>query len=361
MARGKIPLSSVDLSDLERGYVLDALDRRWLSSTGSYVGAFERAVGERIKRTFVTATSSGTSALDLTLRALGVGPGDEVICPALTFAAPASAVVAVGATPVFADVTEESWTIDPDEVRRVTTPRTKATIAVDVLGHPCRYDAFEASEMPIIEDAAEAHGAWYRDRPVGAFGVAAIFSFHANKTISTGEGGCVASDDAALAQRIALLNNHGMTAERPYHHEVVGRNYRMTNLTAAVGLAQVERWDELVAARNRVAAAYDRAFAGVPVLRRPVASWAREGTWLYTIATPERAAVLRACTAAEVDARAIWPALPDQPIFRAGVRGDYPVARRIAAQALWLPTWGGMPEDAIARVVEAVSGGLRRG
>jgi perosamine synthetase len=359
MTSGRVPLSSVDLSGLERRYVLEALDRGWISSTGSYVGAFERAVGARIGRAFVTATSSGTSALDLALRALGVGPGDEVICPALTFAAPASAVVAVGATPIFADVTEESWTIDPDEVRRVRTPRTRAMIAVDVLGHPCRYAAFEALELPIIEDAAEAHGARYEDRPVGGFGVAAILSFHANKTISTGEGGCVATDDGPLAERITLLNNHGMTADRPYHHEVVGRNYRMTNLTAAVGLAQVERWDELVAARNRVAAAYDRALAGLALVRRPVASWAREGTWLYTIATPERAAVLRACAAAEVDARAIWPALPDQPIFRAGVRGDYPIARRIADQALWLPTWAGMPEDAIARVVEAVRAGTR--
>ena len=305
----------------------------------------------------MTATSSGTSALDLVLRALGVAAGDEVICPALTFAAPASAVAALGATPVFADVTEESWTIDPAEVRRVYTGRTKAVIAVDLLGHPADWDGLAALDLPVLEDAAEAHGARHSGRSVGAFGVAAIFSFHANKTISTGEGGAAASDDPALAERIALLNNHGMTSARPYHHDVVGRNYRMNNLTAAVGLAQVERWDELVAGRRRVAAAYDRGLAGAAVVRRPVAPWAEEATWLHTIATSKRAAVLAACAAARVDARAIWPALPDQPIFAAGVRGTYPVARRIAAEALWLPTWSGMADDAIARVVTAVRAG----
>ncbi len=358
MSATRVPLSSVDITDRERSYVRDAIDTGWISSGGSYVKAFEAAVSKRVERRFVEATASGTCALELVLRALGIGPGDEVIVPALTFAGPANAVAAVGARPVFADVTAESWTVDPEAVRRVRTPRTRLLIAVDALGHPCDFDALEALEIPILEDAAEAHGSSYRGRPAGGLGIASIFSFHANKTISTGEGGCVATDDRRLIERIAELNNHGMRPELPYHHEVVGHNFRMTNLSAAVGLAQAERWDELVAGRNAVSEQYDRALADTSLERRPVAAWAREATWLHTVATEERAAVLASCARAGVDARAIWPALPDQPAFGEQLTGAWPIARDISARALWLPTWCGMPADAIARVSDAVRRGL---
>ncbi len=357
----KIGLSSVDLTDRERGYARDAIDRGWISSAGDYVSRFEVAVAERCGRSRAIATSSGTSALDLVLRALDIGPGDEVICPALTFAAPASAIVAVGAVPVFADVTENSWTLDPCSVEAVRSARTKALIAVDVLGHPCDYDALGALGIPIVEDAAEAHGAGYRGRPVGSFGRAAVLSFHANKTITTGEGGCVLVDDAALAERIGLMNNHGMSASDPYVHTEIGRNYRMGNVCAAIGLGQVQRWDELVAGRRRVAKAYDDALSGTSLSQRPVAEWAEESVWLYTVLaerTDDRASILAACRADGIDARAIWPALPDLELFRAGARGDYRVAREIAARGIWLPTWSSMTDDQIDRVVTAVCVGL---
>jgi perosamine synthetase len=338
--------------------VADAIASGWVSSGGPYVERFATAVARRVNRKHGLATASGTCALDLVLRALRLSPGDEVVVPALSFAAPASAVAAVGLTPLFADVTEDTWTLDADDVKRRLTARTKAIIAVDVLGHPCDHDALAALGLPIVEDAAEAHGAAYRGRPVGSCGVASIFSFHANKAISTGEGGCVVTDDDRIADRIAVLNNHGMRPERPYVHEEIGHNYRMSNLTAAVGLAQVERWDELVAARNAVSAAYDEALAGLALQRRPVAQWAREATWLHTVASDCRTEILAACAAADVDARALWPPIPDQPAFAKWAKGDYPVARDVAARALWLPTWAGMPETAITRVVDAVRGGF---
>ncbi len=350
-----IPLSAIDLTDRERAYAADAVASGWLSANGSYVGRFEQALARQVGRGFAIATTSGTTALDLILRALGIGPGDEVIVPALTFVSPATAVVAVGATPVFADIAPSSWTIDPDAAERLRSDRTRALIAVDLLGHPCDYDRLQELGLPIVEDAAQAHGALYKDRRIGTFGVASAFSFHANKPISTGEGGCVVTDDPELARLLVLLNGHGMDPRRPYRHEVVGRNYRMTNSTAAIGLAQVERWDELIDGRNRVSAAYDRGLRGSDFERRPLEPWATEGTWLHTVSTSDRDRVLGACAAAGVDARAIWPAVPDQPIFRDAAAPDpCPVAREVSARAMWLPTWSGMPASAIDRVVETL-------
>lgn len=350
----QIPLSSVNLSDREMRYVRDALETGWISGTGDYVRWFEEAVAAKVGRKYAVAVSNGTVAIEAALRALGIGPGDEVIVPALTFVAPAAMVCAVGAQPVFADVTADDWTIDPAEVAELITPCTKAIIAVDVLGHPCDYDALEQFGLPIVEDAAEAHGARYKGRPAGSLGLVSAFSFHANKAITTGEGGCVVTDDAELANRIRLLTNHGMTPERPYWHDLVGFNFRMTNLTAAIGVGQVERWDALVAARQRSAAAYDVLLAGCGLQRRPVAPWATEACWLYTVASPYRDLLLRNLRDAGVDARAVWPALCDLPIYADACRGDYPVARQVAATAFWLPTWADMPPKALRQVVDAL-------
>lgn len=350
----RIPLSSVELSELEKGYAKDAIDTCWISGTGAYLTRFETSLAQRIGRGHVVAVANGTVALELALLARGVGPGNEVIVPALTFVAPAAAVRAVGALPVFADITEESWTIDPEIVRRLITPKTKAVIAVDVFGHPCDFDALRQLNIPVIEDAAEAHGASYRGRPAGSFGEMSTFSFHANKTITTGEGGCVATDDDSLAAAMRLIANHGMTKERPYWHPVVGHNFRMTNVAAAIGLGQVERWDELVAARNRVARLYDELLGNSIVRRRPVAPWAAEACWLYVATATNREAAINFIRDRGIDARAIWTALPDLPVYRESLRGDYEVARRIAATAFWLPTWAHMPEDDISCVADAL-------
>jgi perosamine synthetase len=350
----RIPLSSVNLSELEREYAKEAIDTGWISGGGKYLTEFESALAQKIGRKHVIAVANGTLALELALLAQGVGAGDEVVVPALTFAAPAAAVRTVGAQPVFAEITSASWTLDPEHVRQLINDKTKAIIAVDVLGHPCDFESLQGLGIPIIEDAAEAHGALYRGTPVGSFGVMSTFSFHANKTITTGEGGCVATDDDSLAASMRLISNHGMTKEHPYWHPVVGHNFRMTNVTAAIGLGQVERWDEMVAARNRVAQLYDELLGDSIVQRRPVASWATEACWLYTVTATDRERLLPFLRAQGIDARAIWTALPDLPLYANSLRGDYSCARRIANTALWLPTWAYMPEEAIASVADAL-------
>jgi perosamine synthetase len=352
-----IPLSTIWLSSKDMEYATEALRSGWISGMGEFLMRFEEGLGKRIYRRHVIAVANGTVALELALRALGIRAGDEVIVPAFTFVAPAAAVRAVGATPVFADIHPDHWTLDPLSVANRMTRRTQAIIAVDVLGHPCDYDALQAvaGTVPIIEDAAEAHGACYKGRPVGSFGTISTFSFHANKTVTTGEGGCVATDDDHLAQMMRLIANHGMTKQRPYHHEVVGTNYRMTNLTAAIGVGQVERWDSLVEARREVATHYDEHLQGVKGLRRrPVAEWAKEACWLYTLAHQQREKILSSLRGRYgVDARAIWELLPDQLPYR-DVQGSYPVARQVASEAFWLPTFANMPREKIRKVANAI-------
>lgn len=350
----RIPLSMPNIGGLERQYVDDAIAGGWISGTGPYITAFEDAVRGRLDRSFVVAMSSGTQALEITLQALGIGEGDEVIVPALTFAAPAAAVVTAGALPIFADVTASNWTINPAEVARLITSKTKAIIAVDVMGHPCDFSALQEFEVPIIEDAAEAHGSRYKGKLTGSFGVVSIFSFHANKVITTGEGGCVATDDAELAAKVRLIANHGMTPNRPYHHDVVGRNGRMTNLAAAVGLAQMERWDELIAGRIRAGRVYEEHLASAECKLRPADRWVSVTPWLQTVLTPNRDDRVTSVRQVGIDARAIWPAISDLPLYLKSVRRPCPVASYLSSQGVWLPTWSNMSNESIIEVVQVL-------
>ena len=359
-----IPLSSVSIGPKEIAYVTEAIETGWISSTGKFVAEFEKALATVTRRSYALAVTNGTVALEVVLRALGVGPGDEVIVPALTFVAPAAAVATVGALPVFAEVTEESWTLDVRDVVRHITPKTKAILAVDLLGHPCDYDALAAvaSGIPIVEDAAQAHGASYKGSPAGSFGLASTFSFHANKAIATGEGGAVLTDSKELLDLLWLYTNHGMTKERPYYHEIVGHNFRMTNLTAAIGLGQVERWGELTAARNRVAAMYDYCLNGVKGLyRRPVADWATESCWLYAVGISggKKNHVLDALRQAKVDSRAIWTSLPELSIYAKGVKGEYLNAKKISHEVIWLPTSAVMTVESVNYIADIIIKSLK--
>lgn len=347
----KYPLSNVSLSKKERDNVQLALDAGWISGTGLFVKQFEEMLAEQVGRKYGVAVANGTLALELALKTLGIGHGHKVIVPALTFVAPAAAVLNVGAEPILVDVSADHWTLDPDRLPL----GADAIIAVDLMGHPADYQALRlASDLPIIEDAAEAHGACYRGMPVGSFGVISTFSFHANKTIVTGEGGAVLTDSDFLADHLRLITHHGMRPERPYFHEIVGSNYRMTNLTAAIGCGQCERWGELVEKRKQVARWYDerlpKSFG-----RRPVMDWATEACWIYAAFHPERDRIVSALRECGIDARAIWCALPDLPLYEPySTQGDYPVSRKVASETFLLPTSAVMTESDI----DAISGVL---
>ena len=235
-----IPVSAPTLAGNEKRYVMDCLESNWISARGKYVEQFEAAFAEFCGVRHGVSCTNGTVALHLALLALGIGPGDEVIVPTLTFVATANAVRYCGATPVFVDCEPETWNIDPGLIESRITPKTKAIIVVHLYGHPVDMDAVmslaDRHGLFVVEDAAEAHGAIYRGRMVGSIGHIATFSFFGNKVISTGEGGMVTTDDAELARIVRLLKEQGMDPKRRYWYPVVGYNYRMTNVTAAIGL-----------------------------------------------------------------------------------------------------------------------------
>lgn len=355
----KIPLSQPSITQLEIDSVTLAITEKWISGTGPDVREFEQLLTERIGR-HALACSNGTVALEATLRMLGVGYRDQVIVPALSFAAPAAAVINVGAIPVFVDIDPVSWTIDPEQTIRARSAKVKAAIAVDLLGHPADYENLKPLELFnifLIEDAAEAHGAKYQGRYTGLFGVAATFSFHANKGITAGEGGAILTHHEKLYDKLKLYLNHGMTPEKPYYHEMAGTNGRLGNLQAALACAQMERWDELISKRNEVAYWYDQLLPE-EIGRRPVAPWAQPSTWLYTVTHSERDQLVTFLREHEIDSRAIWPMLPNLPLYATGER--YPVANRVSKEAFWLPTSAEMTYEDVELVVKTIKEGLTK-
>ena len=277
-----VALSKPVFGDDEWHAMREPLRDGWVTQ-GPRVAAFEQAFAKRLGVPHAHACSNGTTALHLILTAMGVGPGDEVIVPSFTWVATANAVIYCGATPVFADVLRESYNLDPEDVRRRITPRTRAVIAVHLFGLCADMDALAAAcgGTPIIEDAACAAGGEYHRRPAGRIGVAAGFSFHPRKSITTGEGGMVTTEDSALAARVAMLRNHGASASeeerlggpRPWllpRFDLLGFNYRMTDLQGAVGLVQLGKLDGFIAERARGAALYAAELAPVKWLATPV-------------------------------------------------------------------------------------------
>ena len=344
----------------ERLYVLQALDNRQLSA-GPFVSRFEAAFAEQMGARYGVATSSGTTALHLILAALGVGPGDEVIVPALTFVATANAVRYTGAEVVLADVTPLTWCLTAQEALHRITPRTKAIVAVHLYGHPADMTMLrklcEAKGLYLIEDAAEAPGATCDGLPVGSLGRAAAFSFYGNKIITTGEGGMVTTNDAALAERLRLLRGQGQDPARRYWHTVLGFNYRMAELQGAVGLGQTEEFPNHLAARRRIARQY-RMFG--PNFEWQVdANWAKPAYWMNALLLPaglERHKVMHQLAERGIETRpAFYPLAVMPPYAYLAPHGPWPVAEDIARRGLCLPTHAGLTSDDVATVCAALT------
>jgi perosamine synthetase len=353
-----IPVFAPWLSENVRRYVLDCVDSGWISSLGEYVGRFEREFARFCEVRYAVATSNGTTALHLALATLGIGPGDEVLVPDLTFVATANVVRYTGATPVLVDAHPVTWTLDPDDARRKLTPRTRAIIPVHVYGHPADLDPLlalaRAHGLQVVEDAAEAHGARYKGRRVGGLGHVGAFSFYGNKIITTGEGGMVVTDDPALAERAAFLRDHAMDPRRRYYHPEIGFNYRMTNIQAAIGCAQMEQAETILDRRKTIAAAYEAELAGVSGLTRPPAEpWAENVYWMYSVLVEpafgrDRDAVREGLRARGVDSRPFFVPLHDLPPYRSAA--PFPVASALAAKGINLPSGTGLRPDEVSLV-----------
>jgi len=266
MSSYKYPVYAPSIGLKEKEYVLDCLDSTWISSKGKYVGAFEKSFAEYIKIDYATTVSNGTVAIHLALLALGVGLGDEVIVPTLTYIASVNAIAYTGATPVFVDSLAGTWQMDPNDIKKKITPQTKAILVVHLYGHPCDMSEImhiaHDNNIFVVEDCAEAIGTKYKDQYVGTFGDIATFSFFGNKTITTGEGGMVVTNDHTLYDRAVHFKGQGLANHREYWHDVIGYNYRMTNICAAIGLAQLENVEEVLKKKRQIAQWYSNAIKG---------------------------------------------------------------------------------------------------
>ncbi len=353
MPRQFIPVAAPMLVGNEKRYVMDCLESSWISARGKYVDRFEVAFAEFCGVSHGISCTNGTVALHLALLALGIGPGDEVIVPTLTFVATANAVRYCGATPVFIDCEPETWNIDPDLIEARITPRTKAIIVVHLYGGPVDMDAVNSiarrHNLFVIEDAAEAHGAMYKGRMVGSMGDIATFSFFGNKVISTGEGGMVVTNDERLANTMRQLKDQGMDSNRRYWYPVVGYNYRMTNVTAAIGLAQVENIDWHIQRRIQVARWYQENLRAVPGVSWQVEKpHVRHVFQFFTIVLNSdfplgRDEVISHFAFRGIEGRPVVYPMHTLPPYRDLVRDqNFPIAERIAYQGINLPTFAGL-------------------
>jgi perosamine synthetase len=291
-----IPVANPFLGAEELENIKEAVESGWISSKGRFITEFEEKFAAFCGVKYGVATSNGTTALHLALTGLGIGKGDEVIVPDLTFIATANAVTYTGATPVMVDSNSTYWGIDPELIEEKITPRTKAIIPVHLYGHPCDMDAIKkiavGHNLFIIEDAAEAHGAEYKGKKVGTFGDIACFSFYGNKIITTGEGGICLTGDKEIAAKLRVLRDHGQRPDKRYWYDVVGFNYRMTNIQAAIGVAQVKKLDQFIDLKRQIGGWYaeglDNLFNEGLIIPAPEMPWAKTVYWLYSILLTNR-------------------------------------------------------------------------
>lgn len=361
-----IPVAQPELGGNELAYVSDCIKTGWISSKGKYVKTFEENFAQYINSSNAIAVSNGTVALHLALVALGIGPGDEVLVPDLTFAATANAVIYTGATPVLVDINMDSLCIDPLAAAEALTSKTRAIIPVHLYGHPSDMNAITelASKysLYIIEDCAEALGTCYNGKHVGTFGDAAIFSFFGNKTITTGEGGMVNFKDSHIHKKAIMLRDHGMDPERRYWHTEVGFNYRMTNIQAAIGVAQLERIDDFISKKRWVASQYYQQLENIPSIKLP-GEYGNvfSSYWLFTIEllgelASDRDELLRRLSLNGIEARRVFVPLHEMPPYHKYIRseGGFSVSSKISNASISLPSSATISEAEIEAVCHVI-------
>jgi perosamine synthetase len=365
----EIPLARPVLGEAEEHAVLEVL-RSGRLSLGPLLGEFERRFAKRIGAPHASAVSSGTAGLHLALRAVGVGDGDEVITTPFSFVASANVIVYERARPVFVDIDPRTLTIDPAAVAAAVGPRTRALLPVHIFGWPADIAALERLGLPIVEDACEALGAVHPDGvAVGARGHPAVFAFYANKQLTTGEGGMVTLAQADQKERIDSERNQGRAPDMDWlDHDRLGFNYRLSEIACAIGLAQLDRLDEMLAARARVAAAYNEALAGIEGLELPCPDegGSVRGWFVYTVSVPhgvDRDETIRALRMRGVQSKPYLPAIHLMSYYRErfGHReGEFPVCEDVAARSIALPFHPRLSEGDVAAVTQALTAALAR-
>jgi perosamine synthetase len=363
-ARSFIPVAQPVIGELETRYVLEALSEGQVSSRGRFVTAFEEQFAAMAGARYGVATCNGTCALHLALLAAGIGRGDEVLVPSLTFVATANAVRYVGGTPVFVDILPTYWGIDPDLVSQKITAKTRAIIPVHLYGHPVEMDSIieiaRENGLAVIEDAAEAHGATYKGRPVGALGTAGIFSFFGNKIMTTGEGGMLVTNDALLAERARQFRDHGSDPVVRYWHPVIGYNYRMTNLQAALGLAQLEQLDGFLVRKREIANLYHQILGGLPgLVAQSEESWASPVYWMVSFLVKpgsrvNRDLLMQTLKDKNIETRPFFHPMHTLPPYQGPGVERCPVAEEVAGQGINLPSGVPLTDQEVERVAKEI-------
>jgi perosamine synthetase len=366
VVRKSIPVARPTIGPVEKELVTDCLETGWISSVGKYVEQFEAVVADRLGARHALSVSNGTCALHLALMGLDIGPGDEVIVPAVTYIATANAVRYCGATVVLADVDPQTLNLTAETVAAAITPKTRAIVPVHLYGVPCDIarikDLADARGILLAEDCAEAIGSRFGNRCVGTIGSVGMFSFFGNKTVTTGEGGMLVTDDAELYGRCKLLRGQGMSLERRYWHPIVGYNYRMTNICAAIGIGQMKGLEQKIARRREVLASYRRHFDRRGITRHLTLPQempeAFSSVWMINVLLrddvgAERDAVMQGMAERGIETRPTFYPLYQMPPY-ADLAGEFPGAER-AMRGITLPTFEGLEEDEIAYVSDALA------
>lgn len=354
-----IPVYQPYFTGREKEYVNQCFDSTWISSKGEFIGRFERAFADYIGAQYATTVCNGTVAIHLALEALGVGVSDEVIVPTLTYVASVNTIIQTGAKPVFVDSLDATWQIDPEDVKRKITPKTKAIMVVHLYGLPCDMDAItaicKAHGLLLIEDCAEAFGTRYKGQHVGTFGDVATFSFFGNKTITTGEGGMVVARDQAVMERAYHLKNQGVSQVREYWHDVVAYNYRMTNICAAIGLAQLEHADKILSKKRRIAAWYREGLQGLPLQSHDELPETVHSFWMCSIAVDaaaQRQPLREHLKAAGIETRPLFH--PSHKLPHCATNQSFPVAESLSSRGINLPSYPDLSETQVTSVCAAI-------
>ena len=347
-----IPVNEPLLDGNEKKYLMECIDTGWISSEGPFIRKFEEQFARRVGRTHAVAVANGTAALDIAVESLGIGPGDEVILPTFTIISCIVQIVRSGATPVLVDSDPVTWNMDVDQVAAKITSRTKAIMAVHIYGLPVDMNPLIAlaklHNIKLIEDAAQMHGQSYMGKPCGSLGDVSTFSFYPNKHITTGEGGMVVTDDDELAEKARSLRNLCFQANKRFVHERLGWNYRMTNLQAALGLAQLERLDEFVCRKREMGLRYSNLLSELPGIQLPLAQteYAENIYWVYGLLLEntlnfDAEEAMRRLSAKGIGSRPFFYPMHMQPVFqRSGLfcGESYPVAEKLSKFGFYIPS-----------------------
>ncbi|RXM69161.1 LegC family aminotransferase [Clostridium tetani] len=361
-----IPLCVPEVSGNEWEYIKDCLDTNWVSSAGSYVEKFERDFEVYIKAKRAVVTMNGTAALTLALRTLGIGEGDEIIVPSLTFISPVNTIKYVGAEPVFVDVCRDTYVMDSEKIEELITEKTKAIMPVHLYGHPIDMDRVmeiaKKYNLYVIEDATESLGSFYKDKPVGTIGDIGCFSFNGNKLITTGAGGMLVTNNDELGERAKFLSTQTkiVTENKGFYHPEIGYNYRMPNLLAAMGCAQLERIQEYIKAKKEHALLYDELLRDVKGISIPKEkSWAKNVYWLYSIIVEEdfpitRDQLIKKLWENKVETRPFFMPIHEMPPYKKCKHGDMSITLELNKKGLNLPSSVGLNKEDIVKICEAI-------